>query len=374
MLKRLFYKADKIILIATFGLMIYIPLITGIIQEDKTASNTEKRNLATIPALPGSFDELIKYPKQFNQYYSDHFGFREKLTRAYFKNINRLGEQSSIDDVTFGQNNWLFLGSTKPGYTNYGDPVGSAMNVNLFTQEELESYARPLIATNGWLKKQGIAYVFVIAPNKHSIYFDKLPDYVTKKNKLSAIDQLVTYLREHTEITVVDLRQALIEGRKNHQVYYKSDTHWNHFGANIAQHEIMKIVKDIFPEQITPALLADHQFEISTRNDGDLAKFANIETFSEPSPQPIFEEICNTYIEQHNATDASNYTTTCNTQKLKAVIYRDSFFIALQPYFSNKFSSVTYISERINQPSLEKEIKKHKPDIVINEVVERAIP
>ena len=374
MLKRIFYKIDKIILIATFGLMIYIPLFTGIIQEDKTASNTEKRNLAKIPPLPNSLDELVKFPKQFNQYYSDHFGFREKLTRAYFKNINKLGRQSSIDDVTFGQENWLFLGSTKPGYVGYGDPIGGAMNVNLFTQKELENYAEPIIATNDWLKKQGIAYIFVIAPNKHSIYFDKLPDYVTKKNKISAIDQLVTYLHEHTDVVVVDLRQALIEGRKKHQVYYRSDTHWNHYGANIAQHEIIQKVKEIFPEKISPMLLTDHQFEMNTKDDGDLAKLASIEAFSEPSPQPIFEETCNTYIELYSAKEASNYTTTCNTQKLKTIIYRDSFFTALQPYFSKKFLSATYIQERISQASLVEQLEENKPDIVINEVVERGIP
>ena len=94
MLRRLFYKIDKILLIVAFGLMIYIPLITGVLQEDKTVSSTEKRNLATFPRLPDTLAELAEFPKQFNLYYSDHFGFREKLTRAYFKNKRKLGKKS----------------------------------------------------------------------------------------------------------------------------------------------------------------------------------------------------------------------------------------------------------------------------------------
>lgn len=373
MLRRLFYKIDKILLIVAFGLMIYIPLITGVLQEDKTVSSTEKRNLATFPRLPDTLAELAEFPKQFNLYYSDHFGFREKLTRAYFKNVNKLGQHSALDDLTFGRDDWLFLGSTKPGYTGYGDPFGGAMNANLFTQQELERYVKPIITTNNWLKQQGIAYLFVIAPNKHTIYFDKLPEYVTKINDTSAMDQLINYLMEHTDVAVVDLRPALYEGKKNHQVYYKNDTHWNHYGANIAQFEIMKKIEEMFPDQITATLLTDDQFEFVNRDEGDLAKIAGIETTIEPSPLPIFDETCNADTVSLNAEDDNHYTTTCNTKKLKTVIYRDSFFTALQPYFSKKFLSATYLLERAHRESLLKQLEKNKPDIVISEIVEREL-
>jgi len=373
MLKRLFYKIDKIILIAAFGLIIYIPLITGVLQEDKTVSNTEKRNLATFPELPETFDELSDFPKQFNLYYSDHFGFREKLTRAYFKNVNKLGQHSSLDDVTFGRDGWLFLGSTKPGYTGYGDPFGGAMNANLFTRQELERYVKPIVALNNWLKQQGIAYLFVIAPNKHTIYFDKLPEYVTKINDISAMDQLFDYLRDHTDVAIVDLRPALYEGKKNRQIYYKNGTHWNHYGANIAQYEIMKKIEDMFPGKIMAELLTDDQFEVVNRDEDDLAKIAGIETTIESSPLPIFDETCNTDTVSLNAEDDNYYTTTCHTQKLKTIIYRDSFFTALQPYFTKKFLSATYLWEKANQESLLKQLVKDKPDIVISEIVEREL-
>lgn len=374
MLNRYFYKIDKIILSAIFVLIIYIPLIAGILQEDQKTSGTEKRNLTTLPDIPASVDALIKFPKAFNQYYSDHFGFREKLTRAYFKNVNRLGKQSSIDDVTFGQDDWLFLGSMKPGYTGYNDPIGDAMNVNLFSDKELEDFAGSITAIKNWLKNKGIEYILVIAPNKHTIYFEKLPKYITKKNRGSATDQLITHLQENTDITVVDLRQALLAEKKKHHVYYKSDTHWNHYGANVAQYEIMNTIENIFPDRISPSFLSDSQFELTNKNNGDLAKFANIESFCEPSPQPVFEGPCNSFTEKSLTKETRNYTTTCNRQKLKAVIFRDSFFTALQPYFSNKFLQATYVWERINHASLVNEIDKNQPDIVIDEVVERSLP
>ena len=368
---RTLYKVDKIILIFIFGLLIYMPFVVGVIQQDKKISRVEKRNLAKFPSLPESLKAFSEYPKAFNIYYSDHFGFRDVLTKLYFKIVNKLGSQSSIDDVTMGQDGWMFLGSIKPGYKKFGDPIGDAININLFTNKELEDFASSIVTIKNWLGNKGIKYVYVIAPNKHTIYFDKLPKYITKKNIKSATDQLVEYLQEHTDVAVVDLRPALLQERKKHQVYYKSDTHWNHYGANVAQFEIMNKIKDLLHEKVSPTLLTDNQFKILSSDGGDLARYAKIENIIEASPQPVFEAGCDPVNE---TPDSKTYTMVCETQELNAVIFRDSFFNALQPYISRKFRRSTYISELMNYNSLHKYIAQENPDIVIDEVIERFFP
>ena len=370
---RKIYKADRLILILVFGLAIYIPFLTGIIQKDKVSSGVEKRNLVTRPAAPRSIEELVSFPARFNEYYSDHFGLREPLTRRYFKLSNKLGRQSSVDDVTVGQDDWLFLGSMRPGYTGYGDPIGDAMNVNLFTEKELEDFTSSVMAIKNWLNKQGIEYIYVIAPNKHTIYFDKLPNYISKKNTFSATDQLVDHLRNNTDITVIDLRPALLAAKKTRQLYFKSDTHWNHYGANIAQFTLMKEVHKLFPDNISPTLLSNEQFLITTKQDGDLAKLANIETYREDAPEPVFEGGCTPVIETD--TDISgHYRTSCSGQSLDTIVFGDSFFWALKPYFSRHFHRFTFVQEEIKRQSLQHLIEKDKPDIVIDEVVERELP
>lgn len=374
MLERIPYKIDKIILALIFGLVIYIPLFVGLVEKDKISSGTEKRNLAILPSSPESIKDFIEYPATFNQYYSDHFGLREKLTKAYFRLTHKLGAKSSIDDVTIGQGGWLFLGSIKPGYMGHGDPIGDAINVNLFSEKELMDFAASITTIRNWLSNRGIEYIYVIAPNKHTIYFDKLPKYISKKNSESATDQLVKYLQENTDIIVIDLRQALLEEKKKHPVYFKSDTHWNHYGANVAQFEITRKIKTLFPEQISPSLLNDKQFEILPKMNGDLAGFAKITNIIEDDPQPVFEKECQPVNETPNAKETGPFTMTCDTQALNAVIFRDSFFTALQPYFSRKFHRSTYIWKRMNYDSLVKYVELEKPDIVIDEVVERALP
>jgi len=368
------YKHNNTILSVIFGLIIFLPLIIGIIQNDKISSQIEKRNLTKFPAIPQNFSDLNKFPGAFNQYYADHFGLRELFTKAYFKIISKINSSSTSDDVTFGQDGWMFLGSIRPGYTRHDDPMGDVTNVNLYSDDELKTFAESITQVKDWLAKKGIAYVYIIAPNKHTVYFDKLPEYISKKNKRSATDQLINYLKSHTEVDVIDLRGVLIEAKKSHQLYYKTDTHWNFVAANIAQFEIMKSIEKMFPDEISASLLPPSQFKPASFNEGDLVGFAKIEKIVEADPQPVFDNTCEQAEKPGDSNFSLSFITECQDQHLKALIFRDSFFEALQPYFSRKFKLATYIPERVNFKALNKYIAINKPDIVIEEVVERRLP
>jgi len=367
-------KNTNTILTFIFGLVIFTPLALGIIQKDRITSQIEKRNLTPRPQLPKNISELIAFPNKFNAYYADHFGLREFFTKTYFKISHKLNGQPASEDVTIGKDGWMFLGSIKPGYTGYGDPMGDITNINLYTEEELKEFAQSLTKIKNWLHKQNIEYIYTIAPNKHTVYFDKLPDYISKKNKYSATEQLISYLKAHTDITIVELGEALSKAKKDHQLYYKTDTHWNYYGANIAQFEIMKAIEQKFPGKISASLHPSTQFINSKRSGGDLALFANISNLSEDDPHPVFVDNCSKGDILVSKNDAQPFTTTCSQKKLNALIFRDSFFIALQPYFSRKLKTATFIPERINIQSLKKYITIAKPDIVIDEIIERTHP
>ena len=362
------------ILITVFLLSIYVPLIGGFIQKEKTISQFEKRALAKLPQTPNSLQSFNEYPDALNNYFSDHFGFRDEYTKAFYNFSKNFNKQTPIDDVTMGKEGWMFLGSVKPGYKRYGDPMGDVMNVNLFSQEALEAFAESKLNYKEYLSSKGIKYLFVIVPNKHTIYFDKLPDYVTKQNSQSATDQLVTYLEKHTDVDVLDLRPYLQEGRKTHQVYYKSDTHWNHYGANIAQYAILSKIKAILPDSnISPILLSDDQFKILKRSNGDLATFAKLE-HTEDSPEPIFNSGCTPENKTSSNGTQGPFKFVCNPEGIDALIFMDSFCYALFPYFTRQFRRSTYVWEKINPESLKKFLEEGKPKIVVEELVERKFP
>ena len=374
---RILKKLDQSLVILLFCATIFIPFFVGIIQTDVVVSEIEKRKLTALPATPHSINEVKAFPRRFDQYYSDHFGFRSHFS-SYYKRAKYLLGESTTENVTFGQEGWLFLGSIRKPV--HGDPIGDAQGTNQFTQQQLQDFARYISGLNAWLKSRNIQYVFMIAPDKHSIYFDRLPGYILKKHPQTATDQLVSYLREHTDVAVVDVRDALIRQKESKPLYYKTGTHWNFMGGNIAQFEIMKRIKKMFPGQIQPELYADSHFVFSTANDRGLEKMAGIDVRPVPAaPYPVLEpggEPITDYPKDKEGNDLMQpvHTLVNDSENLNAVIFRDSFFRVLEPYFHRKFRRSTFIWERISYPRLKEQVELQKPDIVIEEWVERILP
>ena len=199
--------------LAVFGfcLTVFIPFIFGFVQSDLEISTSENRKLAIFPQAPQSVAEIQAYPEALAGYYSDHFGFRDFLVGQY-KNLKFALGDSTSENLTLGKDGWMFLGNTNEAYKKHGDPFGDVRNKNVYSEKELDAFANNISAFKDWLKERGVEYVFVIAPNKHTIYFDKLPDYVKRVDKHSATDQLVEHLTKNTDVEIVDLRAALLEG------------------------------------------------------------------------------------------------------------------------------------------------------------------
>lgn len=364
------YKLNSVAITLLFCISIYTSFILGFFEKYEDISANENRSLATLPSLSLTKDGINKFPKLVEEYYSDRFGLRDWFVKCYNLVKYNLGDSPS-DDVTLGKDGWLFLGSIKNGYSNYSDPIGDARNINLFSDDELKKFAKYMTSINAWLSDRGIIFVFVIAPDKHTIYFEKLPVYISKVNKYSATDQVIDYLHRHTNVPVVDLRAKLIESKNKYQLYYKTDTHWNHSGANIAQYEIMREIKRFFPKSIKPQL-----FELKNgySEDGDLARLIGVSGFKEYNPLPIFKNTCQPSKYPKNATYREPYSYSCKGQQINVLVYRDSFFEALIPYFARKFRHSTYVWEKPTLSSLKKYVDSEHPDIVIEEWAERDFP
>ncbi len=364
-------KLNNIIIVLLFCGVVFIPLILGLLEDDKDVSIVEKRRLAPFPEVRMKADSIGKFPDLFAKYYTDHFGLRDSLVMFYKIIKFSLGDSPS-QDVTIGKDGWLFLGSIKKGYNRYDNPMGDVRNVDLFSEEALDKFAFRMKTLNKWLEKKGIKYIFIIAPNKHTVYFENLPKYINKSGNFSSTDQLVAYLQEHTDITIIDLRDDLIKSKKKHQLYYRTDTHWNHYAANLAQYKIISKIETFFPGLVEPELFP------MTKGDmwkgGDLIQFVGVKNVGELAPQPVFKNTCTPERHPSIIKFGERHEYKCEGSQLSVLIYRDSFFTALAPYFSRKFNHSTYIWEKLSYRSLHKEIDIKKPDIVIEEWGERVLP
>src|SRR3990172_201084 len=112
-------------------------------------------------------------------------------------------------------------------YTGDGN-IDDFQNLKKFTN--IRKVVKRLTPFNQYLKSQGITLLIVVAPNKASIYPDKLAEQINSSPTHSRLDSLISYLEDNQLPVMVDLRPALWTARQDQDVYYKTNTHWNGYG------------------------------------------------------------------------------------------------------------------------------------------------
>jgi hypothetical protein len=351
-----------------FLLALSIPLAGSIIHPDNKMSRVEKRALESAPELPGSKKQLRRYPDKFDTYYEDQFGFRENLLQVYYR-LKYMAGDSASSQVFFGKDGWMFFRGPDDL-----DLVNVTRNLRVLTESELKQHARSLQAKHDWLADRGIAYVFVIAPNKHSIYPEYLPDYMYKAGDRSLTDNFVDYMREHTDVMILDLRAALLrEKSAENQLYYRTDTHWNYPGANIGQYEIAQTLAALFPGRIIPTMYDTTSFTRTIEPGGDLAELLALsEDFTEIQLTPAFPD-CPQVLLSKRLANRKYFSTDCNASGLNMLVFRDSFTRWLQPYLSHYANRATFVWNRMHPDLYEQALEVIKPDVVIETLAERVL-
>ena len=359
-----------------FLMVLFLPaLMTGVPHQEAQGRLEEKRQLTGMPALPEGIDATIAFPRQFEAYFNDHFPMREILIRSHNRLKIKLLKKSPQRDVLLGRDGWLFYARE--------NLLPDFLGLDPLTPEALQARQRLLEAKRDWLASQGITYVFVVAPNKQTIYPEKMPEGYTRSQTPSRLDQLLDYLRSRSDIPVIDLRESLLSEKAMAKLYFSTDTHWDPKGAFIAYRRIMRVLHHtLHDSRLAPRSLADYQISASIRRGGDLAAMLGIEgdikdpydrleplltPCSQTEPLPNFMNL-----DWKPAPDPM--TSSCPNADLRLVMFHDSFGKGLRPYLSEHFKRSIYIPQNNLRGDLFKAIVlKEKPDIVIDEIVERRI-
>ncbi len=379
-------KIFPIITILIFLLSIFVPLAGAIFQEDRALSYTEKRKLTQLPNFPNKLSNLKEYLKVFEGYYNDQFGFRNIFLSSYARVKNIIGDyeiaSSSTNvgtkNIIKGKDGWYFLNRKWDG-----DPISDYRNIDLYSPAELWRATLFFAARADWLKRRDIEYLFFFAPNKHTIYSEYLPDYIQKVGDISSLDQLKDSLGRYTTVHFVDLREILLEGKKEASrywhdsttkkdaaLYFKMDSHWNGAGADIAQFAIARKIEELFPGKIFPYKRPVEDFTMF-RFTGDITRIMGRTEEEAYGPVLMRGKCVNNSAEDFLQRKHQTY---CKDARLNALIFNDSFFPPLKPYFSDYFRHAVYRWERMTLGEVEKQIIRKKPDIVIEERAERHLP
>ena len=231
------------ILVAFFVCALAAPWVDEIVRTNKQRGpeQHEQRTAAERPVFGAS--TFQSYPDQYAAYFDDTFGLRDWLLRWHSIEKYFLFGVSPTSRVVLGKDRWMF-------YT--GDRSMDVFRGLLpMTNQELHKWQVMLEGKRDSLRKKGIQYVFAVGPNKESIYPDFMPPRFNRVQPLTRLDQLVKYMREHSDLDILDLRPALRAARSEDApgdyLYFQLGTHWNGRGSYVAYRELIDRVGKVIP-------------------------------------------------------------------------------------------------------------------------------
>jgi hypothetical protein len=351
------------VLIALFMMMLWLPTLDTFFHIDLATLPRENRSLAQFPEFKPGLGSLKAYVAGLEACFNDHFGWRNRL--IHWHKRWELGlfpeKRGGSPGVIIGRDGWLFL-KTEGMIEHYRGVLQFAPQALLDWQALLE-YRRD------WLAQRGIKYIFVVAPDKQSVYSEQLPDWLNKVQPDTKLDQLIAHMHAHSTVEVLDLRPALRDARRIAPTYYKTDNHWNFFGSFVAYQEIVKSLSKQQPG-LEPLPLTSFNLQNKLTPSSFLADFADLDVnetcamFLNPRPDLPSLEISS----KPGEYSSFGFKFTKNpVAKGSAVVFGDSFGDYLAPFLGYHFGKVTYTA----QLSLSKKwIEQEKPDVVITEIVE----
>ena len=355
-----------------FSVLFFLGLIIpGLFIVMEVQDNSlEKRKLTDLPSIPVDVKTLRKFPSLFEDYSRDHMGLRNWLNKLYSRVLLSLGT-SPVEKVVLGKDDWLFFAGERV--------ISDFQNTELFSEEQLKIWADSLVARQKALAEKGIDYLFVIAPNKHTIYSEYLPDYIVKERTQSRCDQLTDYLEKYTDVNFLDLRPALLEAKKRNLLYWARDTHWNRVGAAVAQKALTnKLTEMGYPS--TPVATDFEQWEHTYNRNQDLTRLlGGVREIEEQGKSYDVNELpCKKSFSYDKiwGKDKEKVTNVriskCPSKQHKMLMFRDSFSNELVPFLSNYFHEAKYIWELPDEDAF-KFFLSSNTDIVIEERVERKL-
>ena len=354
--------------ICLFVGLLWLPTLDHFFHLDHAPIPSENRLPAQWPRFQG-IGRSRQYIAGLESYFNDHFGFRKRLIRWNNHWKAQLFHESSGAKVLIGRDGWLFyLGNRM---------IDNWRGVARWRPEDLENWKRLLEMRRDWLKERGCKYLFVVAPDKQSVYPEDLPDWFGKRAEPSKVEQFVEYIRAHSTVQVLDLRKALTDAKSIRADYFKTDTHWNQFGAFVGCRAVIQALARQLPS-LKPLPMSACKWEPAHRPPGDLASMlGTMESHPEtqafrPVPQeavaklrPVEDPL--RFPKRKESENAPVYTLNRRASG-KAIVFRDSFAEFWIPFLGQHFRRVIYMWHfDWDRPLIERE----KPEVVVDEMVER---
>jgi hypothetical protein len=365
-------------LIAAFVLFIITPSAGILLDEDDGQALREMRT--AFPSRPHSWSEVLEAASKFKTWYRDHFALRADLVRWHGLLAYHAFHTSSDKRVMPGRDGWLFY------VENVHDPLSASRPID---ERQIALWVEYLDYWKVRLEAQGIRFLCFFGPDKQTIYPEKLPAWVPREST-SPAQQIAARLKDRG-VAVADAVSPLLQQKGNrYPLYYKTDTHWNFYGALFGWRSVVEELAHWHPSVSVPDPMS-FAVEPQPRPGGDMAGFMGLSTdladmdLDVNVPQRSFRigpmlETSRVELKTYEVTPVSwqiiadqahPFVTESDDAPIqRAVIFRDSFFTVIAPWAGGVFSHAFYTWNNQVDGAL---IEREKPDVVIFETVERRL-
>lgn len=291
----------------------------------KSDTDKEKRKSAEAPRLTDEDGKLnFGYFEDFENYFSDHFAFRQQLVTADGRIKTTVFGTSPNKDVIAGKDGWLYYGETLDDY----------LHINTLSDRSIANISHNLDMINDYCTENGAQFVFTVAPNKNSVYPQYMPSHYVESGQSGNYDRLVEAMKSKSYW--VDMKETLKNTKSGIPLYHKTDTHWNNMGAYVGHVRLMAALG----KEACPAGTSWY-----TKNNarlGDLA--AMIYPAEDAKDIQVYNDYQFTYSygRTFRRLDDMTITTKCSGKEGSLKMFRDSYGEAILPYMAECFGSAEF--------------------------------
>lgn len=337
------------LVVIVFLVVIWMPCVQMACHLFPTVDTLEKRKPMVAPRP--SLRAPHRFLREYGKYFTEDFGLRGILIRWDTVVRLKLLHASPVSKLVFGRSGWIFYDSEKvPDGVTMLDFRGLAP----FTPGDLLAVRGSLERQTRWCRERGIACVFIVVPNKETIYPEYLPKSVRRLAPRTRLDQVVEAVGADSTIVLIDLRGPLLraKNRCRYPLYSRGGTHWNQFGTFYAYQAVLARLSRFFP-RLRPHDLGDFDVVVDRNSSDDhwLGLRENVAarfTLKPGDPRPP-------------AADEIG----------KAVVIYDSSWEMLEPFLALHIRRMVQehvdLSSDRSRPLLERE----RPELVVYEMTER---
>ncbi len=311
--------------------------------------------------------EYKKYASQYGDYYADNFYFRNEFIKLY-NQIKLKSKTSSVErSAVLGTDGWLFLGNT------YSDIIYENLGYKPLSNDELEKILEQVKEWKRFCDSLNVTFIITITPDKQTIYNEYFP--IKGKVGPSRLDQ-VSKLLKMSDVNYIHITDTLLAEKKNKQLYYKTDSHWNFNGAYLAYSKIFQKIRELEPK-ISLITMDDIDIVNIKTKDFDIAKMMSLDIEED---NPIYNittahfTVEKSYIQSKKGIYDYYECQTKNTFKDgKIVVFGDSYYNAMYFFTAASAGEIIFYQGVGRVPFDKQLIEREKPNVVIFEIVERCI-